>query len=615
MKKTIELLAPARTAEIGIEAVRHGADAVYIGPSSFGARSAAANTMDDIAHLCDFAHQYGAKVYATMNTLLYDNELREAEALSWKAYEAGVDALIVQDMAMLRMTLPPIALHASTQCDIRTPERAKMLVDAGFTQLVVARELSLTQIRRIADAVSVPIEAFVHGALCVSYSGQCYASEYAFGRSANRGCCAQFCRLPFDLIDADGQRLVVQKHLLSLRDMNRSAHIADMIAAGVTSFKIEGRLKPAAYVKNITAYYRQCIDEVLAAPTIQEAYRRSSYGKSTLTFEPRPEKSFNRGFTEYMLHGDKTQLHDFDSPKARGEAVGRVVAVKPHSLLCSQPLNSGDGICFVDSKGSMEGFRVNRAEGREIFPARMPAVRPGDALFRNHDQAFEMLLARPSAERKMGLSLRLEETAEGYRLSATDEAGRTAELDKTATHETAKTPQAGNRLLQFGKLGNTPYELKTWVDDTDERRFIPSSWLSSWRREIVDLLLRQKVIDGPLQHAANHCAKRQPICAEQLDYRSNVANEEAAAFYRACGAKQIAPAYELQPPRSAVLMTCAHCIRRALGMCLKQTHSASGNTAAVWKEPLSLQLSDGRKFPLAFDCRRCEMIVYSPAHE
>lgn len=609
MKKKIELLAPARNADIGIEAIRHGADAVYIGASDFGARSAAANSSADIARLCSFAHIYGAKVYVTMNTLLYDNELHKAQDVAWQMYEAGVDALIVQDMALLKMDLPPIPLHASTQCDIRDAQKALMLEEAGFEQLVLARELSIEEIAKIASTVSVPLEAFVHGALCVSFSGQCYASEYAFGRSANRGQCAQFCRLPFDLLDGNGNCLVEQKHLLSLRDMNRSAYIKEMILAGISSFKIEGRLKDGSYVKNITAYYRQCIDQVLAMEDMRHQYTRSSAGQTELTFQPQPEKSFNRGFTEYLLHGKKMHLHDFDTPKAKGEPVGHVVQVLRNSFVCSTPLHPGDGICFIDRDGKLNGFRVNRCEGNEVFPARMPRLRQGEQLFRNHDQAFELLLNRPSATRRMNLWLKLSETPQGYRLEATDELGRQTNCTFDCKHESAQTPQRENIAQQLSKLGNTPYRLAHFDYDIPTERFIPSSWISAWKREVVDALLQENPQKGTnLEHHTPTLAKKsQPA---HIDYLSNVANKKAAAFYRERGAEHIDEAYELAHPTTAALMFCSHCIRRAYGMCLRKD-----SKGRQWTEPLSLRLADGRCFPLHFDCARCQMIVKTPRHD
>ena len=606
MKRKIELLSPARDAACGREAVLHGADAVYIGGPAFGARAQAGNDVESIAALCSFAHTYDARVYVTLNTILYDDELAEAERIAWALYRAGADALIVQDVGLLRLDLPPIALHASTQMDNRSPEEARFLESVGFSQIVVARELSLAETARIHAAVNVPLEAFVHGALCVSYSGRCYASEHCFARSANRGRCAQFCRLPFDLIDADGKCVVAGRHLLSLRDMNRTASLEEMMDAGISSFKIEGRLKDAAYVKNVTAWYRRELDKVLARRSAH--YERASWGTTRTTFDPQPEKSFNRGFTEYFLHGRGKPVHCFETPKARGEAVGRVERVGRGSLSVTATtarFANGDGLCFLDREGRLHGFRLNRAEGRELFPAEMPeGLRPGTALYRNHDQAFEKVLARPSAERKLGVSLTLRETAAGYAIDARDETGRSVSLAFDAPHETARTPQRENIGRQLTRLGDTPFECTVLKIATAGERFIPASQLAAWRRATTDALLRAHrcTYERPLRQAEDKSAA---LPATQLDYTANVANRAAAAFYANHGATRVQPAYELQPPAAARIMECRHCLRHALGCCTRD------GKPLPWKEPLMLQTSDGKRFRLQFDCKNCQMNVYA----
>lgn len=606
MKRKIELLSPARDAACGREAVLHGADAVYIGGPAFGARAQAGNDVESIAALCRFAHTYDARVYVTLNTILYDDELAEAERIAWALYRAGADALIVQDVGLLRLDLPPIALHASTQMDNRSPEEARFLESVGFSQIVVARELSLAETARIHAAVNVPLEAFVHGALCVSYSGRCYASEHCFARSANRGRCAQFCRLPFDLIDADGKCVVAGRHLLSLRDMNRTASLEEMMDAGISSFKIEGRLKDAAYVKNVTAWYRRELDKVLARRSAH--YERASWGTTRTTFDPQPEKSFNRGFTEYFLHGRGEPIHCFETPKARGEAVGRVERVGRGSLSVTATtarFANGDGLCFLDREGRLHGFRLNRAEGRELFPAEMPeGLRPGTALYRNHDQAFEKVLAHLSAERKLGVSLTLRETAAGYAIDARDETGRSVSLAFDAPHETARTPQRENIGRQLTRLGDTPFECTVLEIATAGERFIPASQLAAWRRATTDALLRAHrcTYERPLRQAEDKSAA---LPATQLDYTANVANRAAAAFYADHGATRVQPAYELQPPAAACIMECRHCLRHALGCCTRD------GKPLPWKEPLMLQTSDGKRFRLQFDCKNCQMNVYA----
>lgn len=640
----IELLAPAKNAETGIEAIRHGADAVYIGGPGFGARAAAGNTVEDIRHLCSYAHIFGAKVYVTLNTILYDDEVAEAEELVWQLYEAGVDALITQDLALLSMKLPPIALHASTQMDNCSPERAKFLEAAGYSQIVMARELSLEQIRAIHNSTSLPLEAFVHGALCVSYSGRCYASQYCFQRSANRGRCAQFCRLAFDLVDAEGTVLKKDKYLLSLRDMNRSNSLEEMMEAGVSSFKIEGRLKDVAYVKNVTAYYRAAIDAVIARKPSE--YQRSSYGVSTTTFTPQLDKSFNRGFTEYFLKGRTDDVWNFSTPKSVGEYVGKVKRIGRRSFtyspakkeeasfkpakkdeasnnpakICAgtdkdhasantnNEIHNGDGLVYINSFGKLDGFRANRVEGNEVFPLTMPSLSPGTRLYRNEDRVWEAAMQKPTAERTIGIQLLLEETTDGYELKASVHNRESETVEVACSRKTeiqaAQRPQHDNIVRNLSKLGGTPFAAENVQVLTQGERFIPASLLTEMRRELVERLT-QALID---RHIANRDKRRvaeQGIkVAPEHTYTSNVANKVAHDYLLDHGARTIAPAFELKAPSKAVLMTCRHCLRYALGQCPKQT----GHRPA-WKEPVALQLPDGRKFNLRFDCVNCEMSV------
>lgn len=622
MKQSIELLAPAKNLEVGIEAIRHGADAVYIGGPGFGARAAAGNSVEDIRALCDYAHLFGARVYVTLNTILYDEELEPARLLVGELYEAGVDALITQDVALLTMDIPPIALHASTQMDNCTPERAQMLEAAGYSQIVLARELSLEQIRAIHNVTTLPLEAFVHGALCVSYSGRCYASQYCFGRSANRGRCAQFCRLPFDLVDAEGQVLEHDRHLLSLRDMNRSASLEEMMDAGVRSFKIEGRLKDAAYVKNVVAYYRQSIDDILKR---RSEYVRASRGQQTTSFTPALAKSFNRGFTEYMLHERTADLWNFTTPKSMGEYVGRVERVGQRSFRFSGdvPVNNGDGLTFVSAEGRLEGFRANRVEGKEIFPLKMPALISGQRLYRNEDREWETLMARPTAERQLPVDVTLREDGHGFTLTMSLAAGSeqdsSCEADKwTATIpmqcdvQPAAKPQTENIIRNLSKLGGTPFVMHEVRIETNGERFIPSSVLAEHRRQLCDAfaqqLRQQHVGQRDLRRSEQKDSVHLDLSGQHFDYRSNVANRLARQWYQSHGAAVVDPAFEAEPPAKAALMTCRHCLRYALGQCPKQT-----GRKVEWKEPLSLRLADGRSFPLRFDCSRCEMQVLTPS--
>lgn len=605
-RRHIELLAPARTADIGIEAVRHGADAVYIGAEDFGARAAAGNSVGDIGRLCDFAHRYGARVYVTLNTILYDGELAAAERLVRELYAVGADALIVQDMGLLRLDLPPIALHASTQMDITTPEKALFLHRCGFEQIVLARELSLRQIGEIAGLVPARLEAFVHGALCVSYSGRCYASEACMGRSANRGRCAQFCRLAFDLEDAEGRVLVRGKHLLSLRDLNRAAHVEEMMDAGVSSFKIEGRLKGMDYVKNVTAYYRRAIDEVLRT---RDEYVRSSWGETALDFEPRLEKSFNRGFTTYFLKG-RTPVHNFDSPKAWGERVGQVTSQRGRriELDAEVELHAGDGLCYVGAGGEMEGLRVNSVEDGAIVAARDVRIPIGTEVFRNLDYAFTHRLERPSAERRMGIDVSLEERRDGYALRLEDEAGRRATLDVRAEKMEARTPQRENIVRILGRLGDTPYVLRNVRIDLEGERFIPASALTEWRRLAVEKILSERPRN--LKEGNSGGRTEEVPDGSELTEIKNVSNALAREVYEAAGVKNAETAFEITHAKDTVLMTCRHCLRYALGRCQKYRRGSEPLPA-----DLALRLPDGRRFPLVFDCKRCEMMVLQDEKE
>ena len=603
--RKIELLAPARNLECGIEAVNHGADAVYIGAPKFGARAAATNSMDDIGRLTDYAHLYGVRIYVTVNTILKDEELKETEDMIWELYRRGVDALIVQDMGLTRLNLPPIPLHASTQMDNRTAGKVRFLAEAGFRQVVLARELSLDEIAAIHKTCpDTPLEVFVHGALCVSYSGQCYASQACFGRSANRGECAQFCRLPFSLVDADGRVVVKDKHLLSLKDMNRLDMLEQLLDAGVTSLKIEGRLKDVAYVKNVTAAYSQRLDAILKR---RKEYVRASSGTCRLDFRPQPEKSFSRGFTHYFLEGRGEDIASFDTPKSLGEAMGTLKEQRGGwvSVAGVKPFHNGDGVCYLDEQGRLQGFRINRVEGNKLFPAgNVARIRPRTPLFRNLDQEFERALARKSAERKIGVRLRLEENAFGFSLTADDEDDNRVTLAFGYAKERARTPQVENLRTQLAKLGGTPYELTEPAEIAlTEEWFVPSSVVADWRRQVVERLTaarrinyrRELAVWRPTHHA---------YLATTLTYLGNVMNDEARRFYLDHGVKAVAPAYEKQPADGVVLMFCRHCLRYSMGWCPVHQKGRS-----PYREPYYLASSDGRRFRLEFDCKNCQMKV------
>ncbi|MBS6225757.1 peptidase U32 family protein [Parabacteroides johnsonii] len=602
--RPIELLSPAKDLNCGMEAINHGADAVYIGAPKFGARAAAGNSLEDIRELCDYAHLYGARIYVTLNTILKEEELEEAERMIWDLWHAGTDALIVQDMGITRLNLPPIPLHASTQTDNRTPEKVRFLQAAGFTQVVLARELSLNEIRRIAEATTVPLEVFVHGALCVSYSGQCYLSAALSGRSANRGECAQYCRLPYTMVDATGAEIVTHKHLLSLKDMNRSGQLEALLDAGVSSLKIEGRLKDVDYVKNITAYYRKKLDAVLSR---RPEYRRASAGRSTYTFEPVAEKSFNRGFTPFLLEGRTADITAFNTPKSLGEPVGTVKEIKGNSFTVAglKQLNNGDGLVFFNRKGELEGFRVNRVEANRVFPLDMPQLAPKTPLYRNFDQVFDKLLAKPSAERRLSVKIEFLDNPFGFTLCMEDETGARIMLAEPFAKELARREQQDNIRTQLSKLGNTPFEASEVVVGLSENWFVPSSLLADMRRRGVEKLLEVRRARYPRETVKRvRPSEPIPFPERSLTYLGNVANGKARSFYQDHGVEQVDPAFELSPQKDVPLMFTKHCLRYSMGWCPTYQKNKS-----PYKEPYYLLYKD-TCLRLQFDCKHCQMLVF-----
>lgn len=611
-QRKIELLAPARNLECGIEAVNHGADAVYIGAPKFGARAAAVNSLEDIAALVSYAHLYNVRIYVTVNTILKEEELAETEKMIWQLYRIGVDALIVQDMGITRLNLPPIPLHGSTQMDNRTPEKVRFLADAGFRQVVLARELSLQQIRAIHEACpETPLEVFVHGALCVGYSGQCYVSQACFGRSANRGECAQFCRLPFSMVDADGKTIVRDKHLLSLRDLNQSEVLEQLLDAGASSLKIEGRLKDVSYVKNVTAAYRRKLDALFAR---RKEYVRASSGTCRFDFVPQLDKSFSRGFTHYFLQGREREISSFDTPKSLGEEMGTMKEQRGNFLTVAgvKPFHNGDGVCFLDEQGRLQGFRINRVDGNKLYPAGdMPRIRPRTRLYRNFDQEFERLLARKSAERKIGIRWELADIPSGFALTAADEDGNRVTMSFACAKELARTPQQENLRTQLGKLGNTPFEVMdvpsedspTIAVNLSQNWFIPASVIADWRRRTIDRLIAVRRITYRRElHVWQPTRHRFP--ASSLTYLGNVMNSAARSFYHDHGVASVEPAYEKQAVPEAVLMFCKHCLRYSMGWC--PTHQKGHSP---YREPYYLIGTDGKRFRLDFDCKNCQMKV------
>lgn len=632
--RKIELLAPAKNLECGIAAVDHGADAVYIGAAQFGARQTAGNSTEDIAELTRYAHQFGAAVYVTVNTIVYEKELAAMEHLLKQLVEIGVDAILVQDMAVLEIykklkaeyvsrgyRMP--ALHASTQTDNRSADKVKWLKENGFERVVLARELSLEEITDIHKAhPDVELEAFVHGALCVSYSGACYASQYFFNRSANRGECAQFCRMAFDLKDSDGETLIEDSYLLSLKDMCQLDRLGDLLEAGVCSLKIEGRLKDANYVKNVVATYSEALNAYIAKHTGK--YCRSSYGRCTYTFTPALEKTFNRGFTHYFFNGRQKDISSFNTPKAMGEYVGYVKEIRRGSfnVAGTAMFANGDGLCFFNRQKKLEGFRVNRVENNRLFPLTMPKnLEPGMALYRNNDIEFERAMQGKTATRKLQVRFVVDVVDGKLTFTATDECGRSANVVLNETPEKAQKSQHDNIVKQLEKLGNTAWTAnEICINNSADEFFIPSSRLAAVRRELLEALENTPVANHTDKQAVDETATNSvnannTVYADTINI-ANVANTTAQNYYEAHGVKNAPTAFELNsdykagsttaPSAVPPLMTCRYCLRYALGYCVK-----NGGKRPTWHEPLHLEAKNGIRVRLAFNCAKCQMEVYA----
>ncbi|MDL2196921.1 peptidase U32 family protein [Shewanella algae] len=607
----LELMAPAKNADFGIEAIRHGADAVYIGGPAFGARHTAGNSVEDIARLCEFAHRYHAQVFVTFNTILLDDELEEANRLIWAVYEAGADAIIVQDLGLLELDLPPIALHASTQMDNRVPAKVAFLEHVGFSQVVLARELSLSQIRAVAAETKMRLEFFIHGALCVAYSGQCYISEAYTDRSANRGECSQQCRMPGNLKTRQGDIIASNDHMLSLKDNNQTDNLEALIDAGIRSFKIEGRLKDLSYVKNVTAHYRQQLDAIMAR---RPEFEPSSHGRCRYSFTPDPDKSFNRGKTDYFVNERKADIGDFRTPKYLGVEVGKVSKIGKDFIQVDSDteFHNGDGLGFFAanyqkarlSDDKLTGFRVNRAEGNTLYLKNMPKdLYVGATLYRNKDQAFEALLAKESAERTLLLDFSLSNTQTGLALTAADRHGHQATV--TADFEKQQAKDIGRNRESLGKhlakLGNTDFRLGQ-VDLGDaEAVFVPASIINGLRRDAIAALDEARIqgYQRPTPWVRDDSAR---FPQRSLTYLGNVANQKAKDFYTRHGVVSIRDAYEVRPVKGdAPLMITKHCIRYSYNMCPKEV-------PGIKAEPLEMELG-GKQFKLVFDCHKCEMLL------
>jgi 23S rRNA 5-hydroxycytidine C2501 synthase len=626
----LELLSPARDADIGIEAVNHGADAVYIGGPSFGARTSADNSVPEIARLAQYAHRFNSRIFVTVNTILRDDELEPARKLAWQLYDAGVDALIIQDMGLLEIDLPPIQLHASTQTDIRTPEKARFLQDVGLSQIVLARELTLQQIAAIDKALGPKdapsraiLEFFVHGALCVAYSGQCFISHAHTGRSANRGDCSQACRLPYEVKDGQGRVIAHDKHVLSMKDNNQSNNLREIIDAGVRSFKIEGRYKDMAYVKNITAHYRVLLDEILNE---RPELARASSGECTFHFQPDPDQNFNREFTDYFVQGRKEDIGAFDTPKNPGRPIAFVTAVGPQFVEleaddAATVIHNGDGLCYLNLQKELVGLQINRAEptGKKGFWRVFPKdpmegfkdLRKGVQVNRNRDMDWVRGLEKKSAERRIGAWLCLDETPDGLTLTATDEDGHSGSATLACQPDDAKDPSQAEAKLREGlsRLGETLFEPIDVALNLKGPRFVPASQLNALRREAVAAL------EAARANAWTRLPRAEPVVPaatypeDTLTYLANVYNHKARDFYAQHGVNVIAAAYESQEEEGEVsLMITKHCVRFSMSLCPKQAKGVTGVQGTVRAEPLQL-INGKEKLTLRFDCKPCEMHV------
>lgn len=632
----LELLAPARDADIGIEAINHGADAVYIGGPAFGARVGAGNDIRDLERLVKHAHRFNSRIFITLNTILRDDELEDARKMAWQVYDAGADALIIQDMGLLEIDMPPIQLHASTQTDIRTPEKARFLQDAGLSQIVLARELTVQQIAAVHKAlgpVDAPgranIEFFIHGALCVAYSGQCNISHAQTGRSANRGDCSQACRLPYQVTDAQGRFIAHDKHVLSMKDNNQSDNMRALIDAGVRSFKIEGRYKDMGYVKNITAHYRTIIDGIMEErESSGHPLSRSSSGRTTFTFTPDPLQNFNREFTDYFVTGRKQDIGAFDTPKNPGQSIGWVTKVGADfvELEVSSPatvLHNGDGLCYYDLHKELVGMAINRAEPVSprsttqwrVFPKDpmegFKDLRKGTEINRNRDMDWVRTLDKKSSDRRIGLWVYLSETPKGFALTLTDEDGFAggAQLDHAHQPATDAAKSEASLREHLARFGATIFAVNDVGLQLSQPWFIPASAVNALRRDaLADLeanrakgflrLQRATPVEPPTQYPE-----------DTLSFLGNVFNHKAHDFYVRHGVKVIDATYEAHEEEGEVsLMITKHCVRFSMSLCPKQAKGVTGVQGTIKAEPLML-INGKEKLTLRFDCKPCEMHV------
>ncbi|SHF79948.1 peptidase U32 family protein [Flavobacterium defluvii] len=608
MKKKIEILAPARDLIGGIAAINSGADAVYIGAPQFGARSNANNSIEDVAELVKYAHLFNAQVFVVINTILYDNELETCRAMIWELYDIGVDALIIQDMAIMEMDLPPIVLHASTQANNRDKEKIKFLKDAGIKRVVLARELNLHQIKEIYDYADVELEFFVTGALCVSFSGNCYMSVANGERSANRGSCAQNCRLPYNLIDGNGETLIRNSHLLSIKDLDVSDQIPNLIEAGIVSFKIEGRLKDVAYVKNNVSYLRQKLDSFLEG---SDKYIKASSGKCTYTFDSTLSRTFNRGYTDYFVNERHSSIGSWESPKSKGQYIGKLIRTVggAYEIENGELLNNGDGLCFINENNEADGIYVNKAENGKVYPNVLKEIKDGTFIYRNNDAAFIKIVEREdSAIRKIGTTLLLTENENGFELIATDEDGNVSTVKLEHPKEQTKTGESieENIKVQLAKTGFTPYSADEISVMFSENWFLPISKINEMRRNVFEQLSEIRLANY-VREEHQLVKTSHPYPETKLDFMYNVSNKTARKFYERHGVTEIEKAFELQwDPGKSRVMTTKYCIKYELKKCPIHQKDIVGVKV---KEPLVLKQGE-LEYKLKFNCKPCEMEIW-----
>ena len=608
MKKKVEILSPAKNLVQGMAAINAGADAVYIGAPQFGARTNATNSIEDIEELVKYAHLFKAQVFVVVNTILYDHELEDCKKLIHQLYAIGVDALIVQDMAIMEMDLPPIVIHASTQANNRDPKHVKFLADAGMKRVVLARELNLDQIRDIKNATDVELEFFVSGALCVSFSGNCYMSIAGGERSANRGSCAQNCRLPYNLIDGTGKTLISNSHLLSIKDLDLSDQLPNLIEAGITSFKIEGRLKDMVYVKNNTSYLRKKLDAFLEN---NDTYQKASSGRTFYNFEAEMDRSFNRGYTDYFVNKRTEKIGSWESPKSQGQLIGKLLEVKANGYVIEnyETLNNGDGLYFINEHGEPDGAQINIIINDIVVPNTFKPLKPGTVIYRNSDAAFNRLVERDdSAIRKIGVKLKFTETKTGFDLEAIDEDGHKSRSSFVQEKELAKNEESTipNIKKNLSKTGGTPFIVDDITVEFSKNWFLPISKINEIRRVVLEQLIDIRVNE---YHRDEFQIKKtdHPYPVSQLDFTYNVSNNLARAFYKRHGVTEIERAFELQwDPGKSRVMTTKYCVKYELGKCARYQRETMGEKVV---EPLTLKHGEN-EYKLKFNCKPCEMEIW-----